>query len=121
MPLLTIKQAAERLNVCPATVYDLCAQRKLRHVRIGGRGRGTIRIDEADLEAFLERAAVQPDEPDAPRPPRPRGTGASGFKTLDADRLLEAWRQQGVLADPPGERSAPSSGSSCGPSAPPGS
>src|SRR5262249_58140834 len=114
MPLLTIRQAAERLNVCPATVYDLCAQRKLRHVRIGGSGRGTIRIDEADLEAFVREATVQPDEPDAPRPPQAKGTGASGFKNLDADRLLEAWRQQGVLADPPGEHSAPSSGSSCG-------
>src|SRR5262245_59207602 len=118
MALLTIKQVAERLNVCPATVYDLCARRKLRHVRIGGSGRGTIRIDEADLEAFLASAAVQPDEPAAPQPPRAKGRGASGFTNLDADRLLAAWRQQGVLADQPGVRSAPSSGSSCDPSVP---
>jgi excisionase family DNA binding protein len=71
MALLSVQQAAERLNVCPSTVYDLCARRKLRHVRIGGSGRGTIRIDEADLEAFIERAAVPPDEPAAPQaPPR---------------------------------------------------
>jgi excisionase family DNA binding protein len=69
MPLLTIKQVAERLNVCPATAYDLCARKKLRHVRIGGSGRGTIRVDEADLEAFLENAAVQPDKPAKPRQP----------------------------------------------------
>ena len=69
MPLLTIKQAAERLNVCPATVYDLCTHRKLRHVRIGGSGRGTIRIDESDLEAFVREATVQPDEPAAPQAP----------------------------------------------------
>ena len=115
MSLLTVKQAAQRLNVCPATVYDLCARRKLRHVRIGGSGRGTIRIDEADLEAFIASAAVQPDEPAAPPPPKAKKLGASGFTNLDADRLLEAWRQQGVLADQPDARSAPSSGSSCGP------
>ena len=69
MPLLTVKQAAKRLNVCPATVYDLCAQRKLRHVRIGGRGRGTIRIDEGDLEDFVREATVRPDEPAAPQAP----------------------------------------------------
>ena len=70
MALLTIKQAAERLNVCQATVYDLCTRRKLAHVRIGS-GRGTIRIDEAELEAFVREATVQPDEPAAPQaPPR---------------------------------------------------
>jgi excisionase family DNA binding protein len=69
--LLTIKQAAERLNVCQATVYDLCARRKLAHVRIGGSGRGTIRIEEADLDAFVREATVRPDEPAAPQaPPR---------------------------------------------------
>ncbi len=35
-------------------VYKLCAQKRLPHYRIGGDGkRGCIRIDEADLEAFL--------------------------------------------------------------------
>src|SRR5262245_27133831 len=62
MPLLTIKQAAERLNVCPATVYDLCAQRKLAHHRVGV-GRGTIRIDEADLAAFMENCKVSEQSP----------------------------------------------------------
>src|SRR5262249_5000383 len=78
-PLRTIKQAAQRVNVCPGTVYDLCARRKLRPLRIGGSGRGTIRIAEADLEAFLQSAAVQPDEPATPRPPSAQGRGASGF------------------------------------------
>ncbi len=62
--LLTIKEAAERLNLCQATVYELCAQRKLRHVRLGV-GRGTIRVSEADLDQYLQEATVQPDEGDA--------------------------------------------------------
>jgi excisionase family DNA binding protein len=120
MPLLTVQQAAQRLHVSPSTVYELCGSRRIAHVRVG-LARGTIRIDEAELEAFIRKATVQPAEPAAPQPRKAKKMGASGFKNLDADRLLEAWRQQGVLADQPGERSAPSSGSSCDPSVPPGS
>jgi excisionase family DNA binding protein len=119
MALLTVKQVAERLGVSQATIYEMCARRKLTHLRLGV-GRGTIRLRDEDLDAFLQEATVQPDEPTAPQPSSAtkRGTG-SGFKNLDGDRLLEAWRRQGVLAGPPDERSAPSSASSCDPSAPP--
>ena len=65
--LLTVKQAAERLNVRPSTVYALCAGRKLRHARLGV-GRGAIRIDEADLQDYLRSATVRPDEQAAPEP-----------------------------------------------------
>jgi|SRR5579884_1811055 len=51
--LLTIEQAAQRLSVSAATVYDLCARRKLPHVRIGT-GRGTTRVDEQALEEFIK-------------------------------------------------------------------
>ncbi len=67
--LLTVKQAAERLSLNPATVYALCASRKLPHARIGV-GRGTIRIREEDLDAFLERATVRPGPPAAPSSPK---------------------------------------------------
>ena len=43
--LLTVKEAAERLRVCTATVYGLCKGAKLGHLRVGN----TIRIPEAEI------------------------------------------------------------------------
>lgn len=57
MQTRTVKECAEILRVSPATVYQLCARRKLPHVRVGA-GRGTIRIREEDLAAYLAAAAV---------------------------------------------------------------
>jgi excisionase family DNA binding protein len=57
MALLSVKQAAERLQVAPTTVYGLCAGKKLGHLRVGA-GRGTIRIREDDLQAYMERATI---------------------------------------------------------------
>ncbi|WP_158264859.1 helix-turn-helix domain-containing protein [Blastopirellula marina] len=48
---LTVKQAAEFLNVSPKTIYAACEAGTLRHLRIG-EGRGTIRITKTDLESF---------------------------------------------------------------------
>ncbi|RCS42291.1 DNA-binding protein [Bremerella cremea] len=48
---LTVKQAAAYLNVSPKTIYAACESKALRHLRIG-EGRGTIRINKADLEDF---------------------------------------------------------------------
>jgi len=45
--------------VSAATVYALCAERKLTHLRVGT-GRGTIRIRVEDLIAFVERRKVEP-------------------------------------------------------------
>jgi excisionase family DNA binding protein len=50
--LLTVKEAAARLRVCPATVYGLCERGELRHVRISTHA---IRIAEPDLSAFVHR------------------------------------------------------------------
>jgi hypothetical protein len=58
---------AEHLDIAPATVYLLCAQKRLGHVRIGA-GRGTIRISEQHLADYLADAAVRTRKP-AP-PPR---------------------------------------------------
>lgn len=68
MTVLTVKEAAEKLGVAPATVYSLCGSRRLKHQRIG-LGRGVIRIREEDLERYLVGATVEPDEPTAPPPP----------------------------------------------------
>jgi excisionase family DNA binding protein len=67
----TVRQAADRLGVSEGTVYGLCTARKLGHIRLGV-GRGTIRIPEEALEAFIKAATVQPGTPAAPPPPRQR-------------------------------------------------
>ena len=47
--LLTVRQVAQRLGVCAATVYKLCALGRLRHVRVVN----VIRVVPADLETFV--------------------------------------------------------------------
>jgi excisionase family DNA binding protein len=46
--LLSVREAASRLGVCTSTVYKLCAEGKLRHVRVSN----AIRISEAALLTF---------------------------------------------------------------------
>ena len=65
--LLTVKEAAERMRVAAATVYLLCAQGRLVHLRVGAGGRGTIRVREEDLQIFIEGATVQPEARPAAR------------------------------------------------------
>ena len=57
MALITVVEAARRLKVSPATVYQLCSTQRLPHLRIGS-GRGAIRIEESDLEIFLDSCRV---------------------------------------------------------------
>lgn len=52
---MTVKQAAERLEVSVATVYSLITAGRLRHYRIGN-GRGVIRIGEDHIAAYLNGA-----------------------------------------------------------------
>jgi excisionase family DNA binding protein len=66
---MTVKEAATRLGVSTATIYALCAGRKLRHVRVGV-ARGLIRISESDIDEYLKMAAVWPDK-STPAPPQP--------------------------------------------------
>jgi excisionase family DNA binding protein len=56
--LLTVKQAAQRLQCSPATVYQLCAAKLLPHSRVG-LGRGVIRIAEADIARYLSTKHVE--------------------------------------------------------------
>jgi excisionase family DNA binding protein len=56
---VTIRQAAARLEVSPATVYNLVAEGKLRCVRIGV-GRGVIRILDEHIAEYLGAAAPKP-------------------------------------------------------------
>jgi excisionase family DNA binding protein len=55
-----VKQAAERLGVSAATVYQLCAAKLLPHSRVG-LGRGVIRITEADIDRYLAGRRVEED------------------------------------------------------------
>ncbi len=48
--LLTVGEVAEQLRVCAATVYRLCDQGQLPHVRV----LHAIRVDPIDLLAFLK-------------------------------------------------------------------
>ena len=58
--LLSVRQAAEQLGLCTATVYGLCADGALAHIRI----LNAIRIAPADLADFvaLRRVSVAPRE-----------------------------------------------------------
>ena len=105
--LLTIREAADVLRVSESTIRNAIGSGRLRAFRFGVRG-GSIRIGRADLEDYMASCATAAQ-------PTGRATGqADGglFKSLDAGRLLAAWRRQGVSGSRQGEHSAPSSGSS---------
>lgn len=50
-PLLTIKQAAERLALSPLTLYAWISRRQIPHRRLGRQ----VRFSEDDLAAIVER------------------------------------------------------------------
>jgi excisionase family DNA binding protein len=65
--MFTVQEVAEKLNVSPATVYDAVASGELPHHRIG-RGRGTIRVSEEQLRAYLRRTEMGRAEVISPAP-----------------------------------------------------
>ncbi|MEW4569549.1 helix-turn-helix domain-containing protein [Tautonia sp. JC769] len=73
---MRVREAAQRLDVSPGTVYALVASGRLRCYRVG-MGRGSIRISEEHLAEYLR--ASEPSPPpgqgrgaEAPAPPHPR-------------------------------------------------
>jgi excisionase family DNA binding protein len=56
--MMTVTQVAEQLQVSKSIVYALIEARQLRCHRIG-LGRGTIRVSEADLAAYLGQSRAQ--------------------------------------------------------------
>ena len=88
--LLTVKQLCDMLSISPSMVYQLVALSKLRCFRIAGRGRGTLRFDEAMVAEYLA-STVQGANPSASgqaSSDRP----AAPFSELDPDRLRRAWK-----------------------------
>ena len=87
-PLLTVNDVAEFLAVSPSLVYRLAADGELPSYRIG---KGTLRFRPEDVEEYLDSHAQG-----RTRARKPRTTSGPVFKHLDASRLAEAWRDQGV-------------------------
>jgi excisionase family DNA binding protein len=57
---MTVKEAAERLEISQSLCYELIAEGRLPCRRIGRRGkRGKIIIREEDIEAFSESVKVE--------------------------------------------------------------
>lgn len=54
MKLLTPEEVAERFRLKPKTLYNWVADKKIPHLKIGGR----LRFDEAALEAWAKRFFV---------------------------------------------------------------
>jgi excisionase family DNA binding protein len=87
--VLTVKQAAARLNVSQALVYALCQRGKLAHERFG-LGRGTIRITEEAVAAYRESSCVSAVKTTATQSP-------AAYRQLDGARLAVAWRERGAV------------------------
>ena len=66
MQLLSVAEAAKRLNVSVRTVRNLVVSGKLAHYRIGA-GRGVIRISQAALESHLQECEVKESVSPSPR------------------------------------------------------
>jgi excisionase family DNA binding protein len=74
--LKTVKEVAKELRVSVATVYAMCAARKLTHRRVGV-GRGKILIPSDSVSEYLNGGTVEastkaPTAPTAFKPPRLR-------------------------------------------------
>lgn len=77
--LLTVKDAATRLNVAATTIYDLVQKGRLPHFRIGV-DRGAIRIDQSDLDAYLNASRATPNISSIPQ--RKKRGAPVGFQHL---------------------------------------
>ena len=67
MKLLTVDQVAKMLSCATSTAYELVSQGDIPGYKIGPR-KGGIRVDEADVRAYLESCRIGKKEPrPAPR------------------------------------------------------
>jgi excisionase family DNA binding protein len=57
---LTLADVAEILNTSSAQVYAIVRRKELRAVKIGGRGQW--RVQQSDLEAYIERLYAETEK-----------------------------------------------------------
>jgi excisionase family DNA binding protein len=89
--MLAVKAVAARLGLSKSLIYSLIDAGIIRATRHGRPGkRGTIRIDESEVERYL--ASCQNHEPTV-SPPRPSAQGGL-FSELDPNRLARAWKRE---------------------------
>lgn len=55
---LSVRQAAERSSLSSRFLYEACQRKELRFYRVGRR----IVIDAGDLEEFIQRGVVEPED-----------------------------------------------------------
>ena len=67
MQYVSVKDAAEQMCVCAATIRRLCAERRLTHIAIPGKKKKIIRIPQSALNTFFKEHthAGQHDQEDA--------------------------------------------------------
>lgn len=85
--LLTVKQVAAILNVTESCVYAILRASGLPPIRIGF-GRGTIRIEESDLDDFIRNNTVRRRGKNAVKP---RPHAPSAFTHLNSHKMRQAW------------------------------
>jgi excisionase family DNA binding protein len=86
--MLRVAEVAQCLGISQALVYQLLAEGRIAHFRLG-MGRGTIRIRSEDVDAYLAACRVSKSkgrESSTPKPTVP-------FLHLDAKKLANAWEK----------------------------
>ncbi len=59
MSLLSVEEAAERLNTSPRFIRRFISKRRIAFTKIGRH----VRLDSADLDAFVAAGRVEPQQP----------------------------------------------------------
>jgi excisionase family DNA binding protein len=95
---LRVQEAADYLRVSYNSVLGAIKNGSLPAYKVGPR-RGTYRISLADLIAYAESSRT----PNTPSRRSGNQRTGSKFKKLDTDRLLNAWKRQGVVPGSPEE------------------
>jgi excisionase family DNA binding protein len=90
---LSVKEVAAVLHVSYNSVLTAIHNGSLVGYRFGPRG-GTYRVKKADLSDYIATSCTRRNRVQS----KPKRT-ASPFKKLDGERLLRAWREQGISTD----------------------
>jgi excisionase family DNA binding protein len=88
-----VSQVATILNVSYSSVLGSIHNGSLPAYKFGPHG-GTYRVRLSDLCSYIAMSRTK----QSPSQPKTRKTGTT-FKKLDGERLLRAWREQGVSAE----------------------